>query len=101
MVRLRDRGRLGWRDDPPDGEQRVGWRCRDHHDQRSRTQRDIGRDRRTDLVSGTAPVIDGRYVLWLPTSDTWERDTTITVRSLDTDSAVLATVEISVDAPPR
>ncbi len=54
-----------------------------------------------DIMSGTAPVIDDRYVLWLPTGDTWERDTTITVRTLDTDGAVLTTTEVNVIAPPR
>ena len=53
------------------------------------------------LVSGTAPVIDDRYVLWVPSSSTWEQDTTITVRNLDADGSVLATVDLHIDAAPR
>lgn len=52
------------------------------------------------LVSGTAPVIDGRYILWIPSSSDWEDDTTVTVRQLDANGSEIGSARLDVDAAP-
>lgn len=52
------------------------------------------------LVSGTAPVVDDRYVLWIPSSSTWNDDTSINVRNLDANGTVIATVDLDVGVAP-